>query len=297
MIEEKNSLLAQIEESTRALKEAFRRTDGDFQSSQEELNDQKVSVNRLRSASVNLKLTKERAENELWRTQRELWQLGELISSHHDEMSLLKRCLNDCKGRNNALSAQIDEVEMSNEALLEELHELNAHHEEACEELSASREWNEKLCAQFLDAEMRSQELAKELGFMEEQHKHCHVVRGSLEHNKKEVVVRRQQLDNLKSRDERVALLLVKLASSIKGQGKNKKTKVNSGSGGAVTKSCILYPFKQIVPRKKHNNNCATSETFSSNKMTLSTQSFSSKYQEPFGMLQEIIEEFIPNTR
>ena len=52
-----------------------------------------MSIDRLRTTSVDLKLTKERTENELWRTQRELAQLGELIAMHHDEMVLLKERL------------------------------------------------------------------------------------------------------------------------------------------------------------------------------------------------------------
>ena len=279
MIAEKNSLLSQIEESTRALKDAFRKNDDDFQSSREELREQNVSIDRLRTTSVDLKLTKERTENELWRTQRELAHLGELISMHHDEMVLLKERLNDCKSRNNTLCEDLEELETSNEKLVEDLDILNGQHDEAIEELSASREWNEKLCEQFLEAEMKSQELAKELDMMAEQHKHCSVIRGSLEHKKKEVVVRREQLDNLKSRDERVTMLLVNLANSIKGQVKKPKNE---------SKNCILYPLKQIVPLKRRKS------APSRHAATIVMNSF--KLKEPFGMVQEILDEFVPQT-
>ena len=232
-----------------------------------------VSIDRLRSRSVDLKLTKERTENKLWRTQRELVQLGELISMHHEEMLLLKQRLNDCKERNNTLSADLDEVEMTNEKLVEDFDVMNIQHDEAVQELCASREWNKKLCEQFLEAEMKGQELAKELSTMAEQHKHCNVIRGSLEHKKKEVVVRREQLNNLKTRDERVAMLLVNLANSIKSQVKKPKRE---------TKNCILYPLKQIVPLKRRN----------SAPSSKALNSF--KFKEPFGMVQEILEEFVP---
>ncbi|XP_066918093.1 chromosome partition protein Smc-like [Clytia hemisphaerica] len=276
LLVEKNSLLSQIEESTHALKDAFRTTDDNFQSSQEELREKEKSINSLKKIKTNLVVTKERTENELWRLRRELSQIGELIIQHNEDMSLLKDRLTDTKERNNDLCDELDEVESTNQQLVDELDSVVAEletiktdHEDTQQELKACREWNEKLCEQFLQSEMRNQELVNQLNGTVEEHTHYLEVEGKLVNKQKEVVIKGEQLKDIKSRDERVALLLLKLASSIKSQVKKP----------SKPKNCIMYPFQQIVPKKKKPN------TKNGVKNYL--------FDERFGMVQELLGEFV----
>ena len=273
---EKNSLLSQIEESTRALKDAFRTTDDNFQSSQEELREKERSINSLKKIKTDLVITKERTENELWRLKRELSQIGELIIQHNEDMALLKDRLSDTKERNNDLCDELDEVESTNQQLIGELDSVVAEletvkteQEETQQELKACREWNEKLCEQFLESEMRNQELMNMLTDTVEENNHYLGIEGKLVSKQKEVVIKGEQLKDIKSRDERVALLLLKLANSIKTQVKKP----------SKPKNCIMYPFQQIVPKKKKSNT----------KNGLKNYLF----DERFGMVQELLGEFV----
>jgi Chromosome segregation ATPases len=253
IIAEKSSIGQQMNEAMASLKEVVRNTDSELSSLHNELQEKDRMIAELRLSNIDLKLTKERTEDQVLSMKRELIAVSRMITSQSQETRKLKNDMLSVKNENEILAIQLGQSEVKYEELLYKLKETTLKHQAS--EVESDRR------VTVLDQKHSSQ-----LKALTSQHQATQdellAAKEKLACKEKLVASKEYQLADIKVRDKRVASLLVKLAESIKTQLATIENR----------KSCFVKLFKR--PLIKNNSR-------------------SYLFDERYGMVQELLGEFI----
>ena len=192
-----------------ALKEVVRTTDSQLSSLKDEVQEKDRLITELRMSNIDLKLTKERTEDEVLSMRRELIAVSRMITTQSQETRKLKDEMFSVQQENEKLSIQLDQSEVRYEELANKLNEVSLQHRASEVKFDERvKVLDEKHASQIKDLVSQHQATQNQLLAVKEEL--------ACEH--KLVASKKFELMDVKVRDKRVGSQLLQLAESIKTQ-------------------------------------------------------------------------------